>query len=618
MDTGRRSSLVRGLRKLVLTVGFLGLAVGLYSAWNTPATGYEVSIYGSTPVVFWGGVGLAFGAGATVCVISVRDTIAGLAVALGGLTAVSIVGLPILRGYQFFGLSDALTHLGWANEIAAGERTVLDLFYPGSHSVSVLLAKTLGIPVPRGMMLCLTILVGVFVLFVPLSALVLTNARGPTVVAAFSGFMLLPFNHISTHLLYHTYSLAVLFLPFVLYLLVLYLSRDVNADRLLRLPSADDIALVVAAATLLLLHGQVKLNFIIIVGSILLFGEVITFRRQDTDSTGLRPLYGQFIAITVLWFVWVLQFPQAPSLFSGMIDAVHGYLLGTEPAGEVVTKRSRSAGQVGTTLWDLFLKIFLVPAVYSVFTVVLLVMAKRDTSPKFGRSERPIILSFGFAFVVLGVFFSLHLPGRLSEYFFRHVGFSILLATVFGAIGLSYTASSIRPRTGPGVVRAGSLILFGLALLLALLIVFPSPYILNNNPHLSEHQSSGYATAFEHHDESVPFSGIRGGPGRFVDGLDPDRRVVTTEGLTERGLREPTAVAASSFYLPVTEADYLQETVAYKELRYSAESFEVLRNRPGLDLVQTNGEFDLYRLQEGAAEGTDQANASFLGGDRGR
>ena len=610
---GLSSDATHSIRKFVLVLGFLGLAGGVFAAWQTPATGYEVSIYASTPVTYWGGIGAAFVAAAVVCAVSLRDSYAGLALALGGLGTVSIVGLPLVRGYHFHGQADALTHLGWAREMALGERAATELFYPGAHSISVLFSKTLGVPLPQAMMLTVTVLTGVFVLFVPLTALVLTDARGPAAVAAFSGFMLLPFNQISTHLLFHTYSLGVLFLPVVLYLLLVYISRDVEAEGVLRSPTADDIALLVAAAALLLFHGQVTLNFIIIVGSIVAFRKVIRYRRPSSLIGELRPLYGQFLAISILWFAWVFQFPQPPSLLGGMIEAVQGFILGTEPAGQVVADRGQSAEQVGAGLEELFFKIFLVPAIYCLFTGTLVLMATRDSLPKISRNGQPIVMSFGFVFIVLGVFFSLHLPGRLSEYFFRHVGFGILLVTILGSVGVYYTASGVLSLDRRRVFPAAGILLVSLALLLSLLVVFPSPYILNNNAQVSDHQVSGYSTAFEYHEEGVPFSGVRAGPDRFVDGLDPEKNVATTGGLSGQQLRRnPVTVADSGLYIPVTTADYQREIVAYRSLRYSAATFDSLDRHQGLDRVQTNGEFDLYRVQAQAVSAASEGTASSL------
>ncbi|MDZ7729856.1 MAG: hypothetical protein U5K37_00840 [Natrialbaceae archaeon] len=44
---------------VILSLGFLSLAVAILTAWLNPETGYEVSIYTNTPLVTWIGIGIA-------------------------------------------------------------------------------------------------------------------------------------------------------------------------------------------------------------------------------------------------------------------------------------------------------------------------------------------------------------------------------------------------------------------------------------------------------------------------------------------------------------------------------------------------------------------------------
>jgi hypothetical protein len=63
-----RTQLVRH-EKLLLIAGFLGLAGATTVALDTPATGYEPSIYGGTPPLFWLGIAVAV---LTALVVGVR------------------------------------------------------------------------------------------------------------------------------------------------------------------------------------------------------------------------------------------------------------------------------------------------------------------------------------------------------------------------------------------------------------------------------------------------------------------------------------------------------------------------------------------------------------------
>ncbi|MFC6728432.1 hypothetical protein ACFQDG_07240, partial [Natronoarchaeum mannanilyticum] len=58
-DTDRTES--RGTRRarIALLVGFVALTTAVIAAHRSPARSYELSIYEATPLLFWGGVGVA-------------------------------------------------------------------------------------------------------------------------------------------------------------------------------------------------------------------------------------------------------------------------------------------------------------------------------------------------------------------------------------------------------------------------------------------------------------------------------------------------------------------------------------------------------------------------------
>lgn len=106
------------LSKIGSIVGCLALFTALVVANRTPASGYELSIYQSTPTLVWIGLGIALAVAVLVGLTAPRDTRThDSALLLGGSAALAIVALPILRGYTFLGGGDSLSHVGWAREI---------------------------------------------------------------------------------------------------------------------------------------------------------------------------------------------------------------------------------------------------------------------------------------------------------------------------------------------------------------------------------------------------------------------------------------------------------------------------------------------------------------------
>ncbi|MFC6990554.1 hypothetical protein ACFQH3_01365 [Haladaptatus sp. GCM10025707] len=102
-------------------MGFVALYLAIVSAYQSPATAYEVSIYAATPDGFWAGIGIAVVCGLLVAwFVTPTNRIRTLAILLVASAIVAVAALPIIRGYFFVGAGDSLTHLGWMRDIESG------------------------------------------------------------------------------------------------------------------------------------------------------------------------------------------------------------------------------------------------------------------------------------------------------------------------------------------------------------------------------------------------------------------------------------------------------------------------------------------------------------------
>lgn len=580
-------------RLWLVAIGFIGLAVGVFAAWNAPASHYEVSIYTATPLSYWIGIGIAFAAAGLVTVVRCWDGTAALAMVLGGLATVSIGALPAIRGYRYYGQADALTHLGWTRELRDGLTDYFDLFYPGGHSSSVLFGELAGVSTEHAIMVFTAILVGVFILFVPLSTGAIVNGRRPVAIAAFSGFMLLPFTTVSTMLNFHAYSFALLVLPLFIYLLVKYAIEDHEAPRTATLTRGWKHALVASGVAILLFHPQVKLNVVILVGTLVAFNILYRHRRQISSIT-LQPMAGVFVVLGGAWIVWMLSFPEHFGTGERVLDETRGVLFGTAEPGETVTATAQSADAIGVNIWELFVKILLIPAIYTLISAWVIVDTFRGNRLASSNRTATVIRQFGVAGIVLMPFFLLHYAGAISHLFFRHIGFVFVFATILGAIGLSILADRMwQPKQrhiGHLVIVGGAIIVLGLALM----IVYPSPYIYNQSHHATEAQFDGFDQAFAHGDEAVPFSGIRQPPVRFTDAIATDRSIGMVSAINNSELMAPTLRGDRPFYLPMASVDIEREVTAYHQLRYDQQTLDATSTHPGFNRVHANQDFTLY------------------------
>ncbi|GAA0525064.1 hypothetical protein SAMN04488066_102279 [Halorubrum aquaticum] len=609
-------------RKLLLAVGFVAVAVGTVVAWRSPATGYEVSIYAGTPLPFWVGVSIGFLSAAVVTLASCRDGVAGIAVGLGTLTTVAIGSLPVVRSYRFYGRADSMTHLGWAAELMAGRMRFTEVFYPGGHSTTALLTDTMGVPIERGMLLFAALYFVLHVVFVPLVAMALFEDRRLTVIAAFSAFMVLPVNQISSGLYFHSYSMAMLFFPVFLYALVKHLTSRPDTGSILGRIGVWNVVLAVLGTVLILIHPQLALNVVILLGTLVALHLALR-NRYDLFISDLRPVYGVFVLLAVCWGAWVLQFGQVFNVGERVLLATYDTIFGAAQAGGGnVGTQVDSARSVEATLLELFAKLFLVPAVYSLLGLLAVVVSLRsplvgtdrsDRSVEGERAGRSVVTYLGSAGLVLGPFFLAHFMGPISHLFFRHYGFAMVFVAVLGAV-MIHRLGALIP-TGRWLTAAKPFVLglLAVALVLSLLTLFASPYMYNASHHVSDQHMSGYETAIENRAEDVQWSGIRRGPGREFDALVPGvgmySRPAVSTGVSTNGDDELRLLLGGAAdeprYLAVTKTDIDREVIAYREIRYSAATLESVGGQAGVHHVHDNGEFDLYYVTPRNGETVD-------------
>lgn len=594
--------------KIVLAVGFLAVAFAVIRAYQSPATGYELSLYRATPLTVWVAAGLALFAGLYVSLGTARPDLRRGAVLVGGLATFVLAALPLLRGYYYYGLSDALTHLGWAKDFATGAMDPLGLLYPGTHSIAVFVHQVTGTPLRRAIMLTVVLFVVAFLVFVPLVVSVF-GSRHALAIGAFSAFLLLPINNVSAHLVAHPSTQATLFVPFVVYLLLRYLREPpFEIGRISISPTGALLAL--ATTAILLVHPQQTANVLILFGSICAVQLVARRVAPTSRIADHRPLFAQTAWLAVVFLVWVPRFDRATGTVTTLVSLV---VSGPQVGGDI-GQRGVALAQIGSGIEELFLKLFLVSAVYTALTglIVLGALAGRlDLDP----DTRAFVAYFAAGTVPLTGLFGMFYATSYSIQHFRILGFLMVIGTLLGAAAVSIGLTHLRHRFSGGSIRAVVTVGLAVFLVLSVPIMFSSPYIYKTSGHVSTQQISGYETAFDHRDPDVLFTGLRGHSPRFGDAI---------MGYSESGSLEPSGAPYAdarlygsftdehSFsaanlrayfreprYLPITETDRLREIQVFDGLRFSERGFESLETQPGIHRVHANEEFTMYLIDDG-------------------
>lgn len=588
------------LRKLALLVGYLSLSVALVAATSRPTAGPEFSVYRATPPAFWAGVGVALLVSVVVCVASGRSrwvTAGGLVLAAS--SAWSVVALPVVRGYFFYGGGDALSHLGFARAFRQGATSPFDLLHPGIHLLSLLVGAATGVRLGRSMVLVVFVFFLLFVLFVPLLVRRITGTPRGTVFGLFLAILFTPINNVSTHPVAHPSSQTILFAPFVLYALFVYL-RQRSRPGLTPTPAGGLLGL--ASVAVVLYHPQEALNVLLIFASVAtlqFLSRRVGSRHRIADH---HPVYLQTAFLAVVFLLWASRSPRVTARLRGLYRS---FFVSQPTPGSEVAGYSGSLTSVGGGLGELFVKLFLASAVVAVVAALAMLLtldgSLDDVFPEGNAYNRYLTASFVPLAAVTAVVFL----ANFGDHYFRYVGFLTTVLTVLAAAALARGIPAIPDGVAVGApaVRGAVVVVLVVLLPLAMLSVHPSPWIYQPTPAVSESTYDGYATAFEHRGPNVTFGGVRGGPVRYVDAVYGPRSAAGDRvPLADEPI--PPAVFESNVsthydgprYLPVTDTQVKREVGLYDGFRYGPEGYRRLETTPGIGRVYANQELRLYLL----------------------
>lgn len=573
------------------------------AAYSSPPQGYELSIYQSTPILFWVGAGAALLISLLVAFSTRSRGVRTLAFFLGGATMVLITALPILRGYYFFGAGDSMTHLGWTKELANGSISMVTLLYPGVHTISVFLTDVTGLSLRRTLMLTVPIFVAVFITFVPLVVRAITNDDRATLIAVYAAFLLLPVTHIGVNMIAHPTSQTIMYFPAVLFLAIMFVTgRDTNGD-LLSIVSPAGLLLGLLSVAIVLLHPQQAANVLLVYGSITFVQLIYRLFRSDHPISNHRFMLVQTAFLAIVFAVWA---PRHPEMSEGL-GAVIGSLLSGAPPADAVGQRALSLETVGSSIWILFVKMFLVGALFSLLAGILSFGSIFHRLDERLAHENSVLLYLSVALVPVVGIFVLYVAAGVSTQYFRHYGFIMVLVTILGAVAIHRGLGTLSPRVSGRTLKVGGAIALLLVLAVSMPMVFRSPYIIQPSHQVTQSEMSGYEMAFDHRVDGIYYTGIRGSGERFGDailGSEASKGVWFAQysRFNYRTVPQGEDFDAAKFpeeykydhYIPITDGERTVETELYEGIRYPQSGFDSLDSNARVNLVQDSGEFQLY------------------------
>ena len=584
---------------MALTFGFLSAAVAVFSAYRQPASGYELSVYASTPLTFWVGVSLALLIALGVALFRPNDGVRTVtALGLATFAVLSIVSLPLLRGYAYYGRGDPMSHLGWSREIRDGVLNPLDFLYPGIHLTANYLAEVAGVELTRALVLIPKVAFTlVFVVLFAMCVAAVTDSRWGLVFGVFAALLFVPINMISVHMVAHPSSQTILFLPVALYLMFRYLTDPSDSFALFK-PSGALFAVVCVG--LVFIHPQEALSFLVLLGTIALVQHGVRRFVSTHPIAAHNSVFPQVVVMAVTFLVWTPRHERARSSIRFTIET---FVTGSGETLTEATGRGVSLAQLGGSLEELFVKLFAVTVVFCLLAVLVFLAALRGRFRDAPRTD-PMIGYLSLGLVPLCLIFLLVFFADRGDQYFRFLGVIMVPVTLLGAVALTRVASNAEFR----MARTHLAVVFGIViaifLVMQLAVVHTSPYIYQSNAQVTDQEFEGHANTFEHHDGETPLTAPRDGTRRHIDahfGWTTARTELGfpgyREGIPDEAFSDDiTTHYDEDRYIVLTEANYQREVVLLRELRYTEAGFEQFENEPQIARLQDNGEFKMYRL----------------------
>lgn len=586
--------------KAVGSLCFILIAVALLAIRDSPATGYESSIYASTPPLVWGIliVCVACGIGIVVHQVWRREDhsnlwIIGYALILS--CGLILISLHTLRGYAFWNAwGDSGSVIGWMQDLVSAGHTRSGDFYPilaiyVSQLAQVLGVSVLGLQSWLGVSLSLLPMLSMYIL-----ARLFLPRRGQVILATVAGcsvFYSLYFANDQT-------SLTNALFPLTLYLLCRSLMRGALQWRIL---------FTIIIFWFPLVHPVPAMALFCILLTISVVGSVL---HLSTGTPGMESGPFKFdVSITMLLFVWAITWISSFYVWDVMIRNLHNLL--TEGGSTHVAALADEilyATEYGYSVVEQFFKVYGNILLYIILTLVALpVLIKRvGTSDKLKR----LISLYGPVATIALVIIVLYLtnlpfgPGRLFIYI-------MLMLSIFAGfilyefIDWSAHRNNLLAKIAPSLV----VVLLLSVSINAGLKLYPSPYILQPSAHATQTEMDGMDWFFHNKDTTMDSSGWYLALNRFATFLvnaeeRQQRRDIGRDSVTalpwHLGYDEHSMMG--EFYekdvyvvfRQMSRRVYVDVYPEMAELRVLPDDFGKMDNDPTIDKLYENSGFDVW------------------------
>ncbi|HUV55722.1 MAG TPA: hypothetical protein VMV84_00680 [Dehalococcoidales bacterium] len=592
--------------KIITTIGFILITLAMVVIYNSPATGYEVSIYSSTPLLVWVCLAISITCGIGIVVHQAYRKEAGknlwvLGLALILLSNAIILSLHILRGYALWDASgDAGSHLGhimWG-PMATGHLNPTN-FYPIAHTYIAQLSLVTGLnPVVwhQWIPVLFALLQIVFIYFVAKS--VLAN-RWQVMLASIAGTTLIYgwYLHLAPN------ALANMLFPLGLYLLIRSFTPGSVSWKIL---------FVIILFLFPPFHPIAAFALFIVLATIWLAEKLLYLRKGATVAA---PVFQFNLPLTLLLLVWIITWVSSFYIWEGTIRNLQ--TLVTEGAPTPIESLIATVGPGTQHTYSVAAQFFRHYTGIIIYIILALaafpILWKRIRN---NEDQTGLVALYGpmmtiAAFIVACYFLNLGFgPTRVLVYI-------TILCTIFVGFTLFELMERMTYHNNwwSRIVPVVLIILFLSVSISNIAKVYTSMYVLKANAQTTYSAIAGFDHLLHHKDPELAIAGFYITPSRYATMLlSPEEakqhKIRSTEEhhlLFHFGYDKYPRIGQSydeDEYRVITKLDRIlcvEIKPELAELWYLPEDFVRLENDPSIDKLYANGEFDYWYVHAEAS-----------------
>jgi hypothetical protein len=502
--------------KIIAILSLLLIAISLLIAHNSPAAGYELDIYKSTPIGVWICIILSFLGGAAIILHQIftksyknsKFWITGLIILI--LARVTLLYIPYIRGYELWS-GDHISYLGLTKDILLNGHFSSGNFYPITHLFLAQIVLITGIPDIIVVNLSTALISVIFVLSIYLLAGAINFSRGQQLLATvIAGSVMIAGGY---NVILSPNGWSILLLPLLFYF---YFMQGLMVYRIL---------LVIFLVIYPFFHPLSALIVIISLAIIEITRRILLHSpRQRITNIAPSPKAFSIAAglmVLVISLSWDLSFQQfEPGIRRIWFEISNG--IGTGKMSDLM----QSLNQVnvhGVDFYILLVKMYGMDIILILLSGIgiFLLLKRLRRSPAMQEKHGVFPLALVFAFVgLLYIAYLVGVPGTREiaegQWDRRILSYLELLLPIFSIIVLF---NLFRKEKFPKLAFVGIISLVTLVSGLSVVSLYPSPYVIQPNSQITHMDMSEMSWFINRKDINIDCTDIYYSVPRSADGI---------------------------------------------------------------------------------------------------